>query len=83
LRDQTPCSAPGYPPDPAAPGERLQPNTTGRTCQRKATTLTELLEGGIDTADIRKFEIEFVQGTHYELWLVDMAFYRLRTDAGS
>jgi hypothetical protein len=34
------------------------------------------LEGGIDRADIRKFEIKFVQGTNYELWLDNIKFYR-------
>lgn len=36
------------------------------------------LKGGIDPADIAKFEIKFVQGTHYELWLDNIAFYRRR-----
>lgn len=40
------------------------------------------LQGGIDPADIRKIEIKFVQGTNYDLWLDNIAFYRLRTDAG-
>jgi hypothetical protein len=38
------------------------------------------LEGGIDPADIAKFEIKFVQGTSYELWLDEIAFYRARRD---
>ena len=41
------------------------------------------LEGGIDRADIAKFEIKFRQGTQYEIWIDNIAFYRRRTDAGS
>lgn len=36
------------------------------------------LKDGINGADIAKFEIKFVQGTHYELWLDNIAFYRRR-----
>lgn len=36
------------------------------------------LEGGIDRADIAKFEIKMDQGTHYEIWLDNIAFYRRR-----
>jgi hypothetical protein len=41
------------------------------------------LDGGINPADIRKLEIKLVQGTRHEIWLDDIAFYRLRADAGS
>ena len=34
------------------------------------------LDGGIDPADIGKFEIKFAQGTRYEIWLDNIAFYR-------
>ena len=34
------------------------------------------LAGGIDPADIAKFEIKLIQGASYELWLDDIAFYR-------
>lgn len=40
------------------------------------------LEGGIDPSDIAKFEIKFEQGTHYELWIDNIAFYRRRASAG-
>jgi hypothetical protein len=36
------------------------------------------LEGGIDEADIAKFEIKFDQGTNYEIWIDNIAFYRSR-----
>jgi hypothetical protein len=36
------------------------------------------LQGGIDRADIAKFEIKFKQGTRYEIWLDNIAFYRRR-----
>jgi hypothetical protein len=36
------------------------------------------LRGGIDRTDIAKFEIKFLQGTRYELWIDDIAFYRRR-----
>ena len=36
------------------------------------------LADGINRADIAKFEIKFDQGTHYELWLDNIAFYRRR-----
>jgi hypothetical protein len=38
---------------------------------------------GITVDDIASFKIEFIQGTHYELWIDNMAFYRRRADAGS
>jgi hypothetical protein len=41
------------------------------------------LAGGIDPAHIRKIEVRLEQGTHYDIWLDDIQFYRLRTDAGS
>jgi hypothetical protein len=41
------------------------------------------LAGGIDPADIAKVEIEFAQGTTYDLWLDNVAFYRTRVDGGS
>ena len=34
------------------------------------------LAGGIDPADIAKLEIKLVQGTRYDLWIDDIAFYR-------
>jgi hypothetical protein len=34
------------------------------------------VEGGIDPADVAKFEIKLIQGASYELWLDDIAFYR-------
>lgn len=40
------------------------------------------LEGGIDPADIAKVEIKFVQGSNYDVWLDNIAFYRPRADAG-
>jgi hypothetical protein len=39
------------------------------------------LEGGINPADIRMLEVRLVQGTHYDIWLDDISFYRLRADA--
>jgi hypothetical protein len=41
------------------------------------------LEGGINPADVAKFEIKLRQGTHYEIWIDNIAFYRRRADAGS
>ena len=41
------------------------------------------LAGGIDPADIAKIEIKFVQGSTYDLWLDNVAFYRRRLDGGS
>jgi hypothetical protein len=41
------------------------------------------LEGGIDPYTIRKIEVRLEQGTHYDIWLDDIQFYRLRADAGS
>jgi hypothetical protein len=41
------------------------------------------LQGGIDPADIAKIEIKFIQGSTYDLWLDNIAFYRRRLDAGS
>ena len=41
------------------------------------------LAGGIDPAHIRKIEVRLEQGTHYDIWLDDIQFYRLRVDAGS
>jgi hypothetical protein len=42
------------------------------------------LEGGLDHADLAKIEIKFIQGSTYDLWLDNIAFYRRRTaDAGS
>ena len=41
------------------------------------------LAGGIDPAHIRKIEVRLEQGTHYDIWLDDIQFYRLRADAGS
>jgi hypothetical protein len=43
------------------------------------------LADGIDPNDIRKLDIRLVQGSHYEIWLDDISFYRLRgiADAGS
>jgi hypothetical protein len=37
--------------------------------------------GGIHTEPIRGFQVKLMQGTHYELWLDDISFYRLRADA--
>lgn len=34
--------------------------------------------GGIHPGTIRKLEVRLVQGTHYETWLDDINFYRLR-----
>jgi hypothetical protein len=34
------------------------------------------LDGGIDPADIAKFEVLFDQGTHYDVWIDNIAFYR-------
>lgn len=36
------------------------------------------LDGGINPADIAKFEIRLVQGTRYEIWLDNISFYRRR-----
>lgn len=36
------------------------------------------LDDGINPADIAKFEIKFDQGTSYDLWIDDIAFYRPR-----
>ena len=36
------------------------------------------LDGGIDRADIAKFEIKLRQGTRYEFWIDNIAFYRRR-----
>lgn len=42
------------------------------------------LPDGIDHADIRKIEIKFIQGSTYDLWLDNIAFYRHRSaDAGT
>jgi hypothetical protein len=41
------------------------------------------LDGGLDHADVAKIEIKFIQGSTYDLWLDNIAFYRLRQDAGS
>jgi len=41
------------------------------------------LAGGIDPSTIRKIEVRLKQGTHYDIWLDDIQFYRLRADAGS
>lgn len=40
------------------------------------------LDGGIDPNDIAKLEIRLVQGTNYDIWLDNIAFYRRRADAG-
>ena len=40
------------------------------------------LEGGLDPADIAQLEIKLVQGTNYDIWLDNIAFYRPRADAG-
>lgn len=40
------------------------------------------LDGGIDPDDIAKLEIRLVQGTNYDIWLDNIAFYRRRADAG-
>jgi hypothetical protein len=40
------------------------------------------LRGGIDPADIAKLEIKMLQGTSYDIWLDNIAFYRRRADAG-
>jgi hypothetical protein len=37
------------------------------------------LEDGINPADIAKFEIRLVQGSHYEIWIDNIAFYRRRS----
>jgi hypothetical protein len=36
------------------------------------------LDGGIDESDIAKFEILLFQGTRYEIWIDEIAFYRKR-----
>ena len=41
------------------------------------------LAGGIDPAHIRMMEVRLNQGTHYDIWLDDIKFYRPRADAGS
>jgi hypothetical protein len=41
------------------------------------------IDGGVNRADIAGFKIEFIQGTHYEVWIDNIAFYRLRAGAGS
>ncbi|HET6150825.1 MAG TPA: hypothetical protein VFH68_25030 [Polyangia bacterium] len=41
------------------------------------------LPGGIDPTDIAGFTITFIQGSTYDLWLDNIAFYRRRLDAGS
>jgi hypothetical protein len=41
------------------------------------------LAGGIDPADIAGITITFIQGSTYDLWLDNIAFYRRRLDAGS
>jgi hypothetical protein len=41
------------------------------------------LEGGIDPGDIAKIEIKFIQGSTYDLWLDNVAFYRQRADGGN
>jgi hypothetical protein len=41
------------------------------------------LAGGIDATDIAGFTIAFIQGSTYDLWLDNIAFYRRRLDAGS
>jgi hypothetical protein len=38
------------------------------------------LDGGINRADIAKFEIKLDQGMAYELWIDNIAFYRQRRD---
>jgi hypothetical protein len=40
------------------------------------------LEGGIDHADIAEMEILFIQGSVFDLWLDNIAFYRSRLDGG-
>jgi hypothetical protein len=40
------------------------------------------LADGIDPADVRKLEIKFLQGTSYDTWLDNIAFYRRRADGG-
>lgn len=41
------------------------------------------LEGGLDAGDIAKLEIKFIQGSSYDLWLDNIAFYRRRGDASA
>lgn len=41
------------------------------------------LEDGINPADIAGFKVEFIQGTRYEVWIDNIAFYRRRDGAGS
>jgi hypothetical protein len=36
------------------------------------------LDGQIDRADVAKFEIRLVQGTRYDIWIDNIAFYRRR-----
>ena len=50
---------------------------------RQAGPCPNRLEGGIDHADIAKIEIKFVQGSTYDLWLDNIAFYRQRLDGGN
>ena len=38
------------------------------------------LAGGIDPSDIAAFTIRFIQGSTYDLWLDNIAFYRRRQD---
>jgi hypothetical protein len=40
------------------------------------------LAGGIDPADVAGFQIKLAQGTNYDIWLDNIAFYRRRADAG-
>lgn len=40
------------------------------------------LDGGIDPADIAQLQIKLVQGSNYDIWLDNIAFYRRRADAG-
>ncbi len=39
--------------------------------------------GGIDKAKILQWEIKLLQGTNYDIWFAQFAFYRHRGDAGS
>lgn len=36
------------------------------------------LDGGIDPSDVAKFEIMLIQGTRYDIWIDNIAFYRRR-----
>lgn len=40
------------------------------------------LDGGIDPADVAGFQIKLAQGTNYDIWLDNIAFYRRRADVG-